>query len=70
MLKLKIKVNLPQLFCVVVFGAQMAHLSDLVGFGVRFGSRAILISGCMKIGLALAEAVENELSTFNSFYKV
>ena len=39
MLKLKINVNLPQLLCIVVSAAQMANLSDLVGFSLTLTTR-------------------------------
>ena len=39
MLKLKINVNLPQLLCIVVSAAQMANLSDLVGFALTVTTR-------------------------------
>ena len=39
MLTLKINVNLPQLLCIVISAAEMANLSDLVGFPLTVTTR-------------------------------
>ena len=39
MLNLKINVNLPQLLCIVIPAAEMASLSDLVGFPLTVSTR-------------------------------